>query len=103
MLCAEICLCSATFRYEMSFQPSVVAFSTQAPFAISLIGITYAIISSSWDPEREGDFLGFDEAKKNVGSIFDGLKSSRERQQLDDVIQERNRLERRRSKRERED
>lgn len=31
-----------------------------------LLGITYGIISTSWDPTREGSLLGFDEFKSNL-------------------------------------
>jgi len=35
-------------------------------------------MSASWDPEREGSFLGADEFSKNLGNIKDGLTRSRE-------------------------
>ena len=41
-------------------------------------GITYSIISASWDEDREGSFLGTDEFKKNIGSIQDGLSRSKD-------------------------
>ncbi|KAG5188670.1 hypothetical protein JKP88DRAFT_234176 [Tribonema minus] len=89
-------------RYDTSFQPGMVAFATQAPFAISLVGITYAILSASWDPEREGSALGFDEFRSNAGAILEGLRRSSERQELDEQLEEQekrvNRAERRRQK-----
>ncbi|CAM9840050.1 unnamed protein product, partial [Choristocarpus tenellus] len=57
-------------------QPSTVALTTQLPFLIALLGITYAIVSASWDEEREGSFLGFEEAKVNLGNILAGLRRS---------------------------
>ena len=41
-------------------------------------GITYSVMSASWDPDREGGALGVDEFKTNVANIQDGLKRSRE-------------------------
>ena len=38
-------------KYDVVVPPSVVAYATQAPFVMGLLGITYAILSSSWDPE----------------------------------------------------
>jgi Photosynthesis affected mutant 68 len=35
-------------------------------------------VSSSWDEEREGSFLGVEEFQKNVGSIKEGLDRSKE-------------------------
>ena len=67
----------ATYKnYE--FQPAMVAFSTIAILAVGLIGITYSVMSASWDVEEEGSALGFDEFQKNLGSISDGFKRTRE-------------------------
>jgi hypothetical protein len=41
-------------------------------------GITYSVMSASWDEDREGDLLGADEFKKNVDNIKEGLSRSRE-------------------------
>ena len=35
-------------------------------------------MSASWDPDREGSFLGFDEFSKNLDSLKSGLSRSRE-------------------------
>lgn len=34
-------------------------------FGTALAGVSYGIVSSSWDPSREGSLLGWNEAKKN--------------------------------------
>ncbi|KAI5656454.1 hypothetical protein M9H77_25247 [Catharanthus roseus] len=34
-------------------------------FGTALLGISYGIVSSSWDPLREGSLLGWNEAQKN--------------------------------------
>ncbi|KFK28579.1 hypothetical protein AALP_AA7G015400 [Arabis alpina] len=34
-------------------------------FGTALAGVSYGIVSSSWDPLREGSLLGWNEAKKN--------------------------------------
>ena len=41
-------------------------------------GITYSVMSASWDPDAEGSLLGVDEFKTNLGNIQDGLKRTRE-------------------------
>jgi len=67
----------ATYKnYE--FQPALVAFSTIAILVVGLLGITYSVMSASWDVEEEGSVLGFEEFGKNLGSIRDGLKRTRE-------------------------
>ena len=41
-------------------------------------GITYSVMSASWDENREGDLLGTDEFQRNLDNIKDGLSRSRE-------------------------
>lgn len=36
-------------RYDVVVPPAIIAYATQFPFIIGLLGITYAILSSSWD------------------------------------------------------
>ena len=43
-------------------------------------------MSASWDPDREGSFLGFDEFSKNVENIKTGLSRSRENARLRDKM-----------------
>jgi len=71
----------ATYKnYE--FQPALVAFSTIGILGVGLLGITYSVMSASWDVEEEGSALGLDEFKKNLNSIRDGLKRTRENAML---------------------
>ena len=39
----------------------------------ALLGVSYGIVSSSWDPLREGSFLGWTEAKKNWPVFWESL------------------------------
>ncbi len=57
-------------------QPTRVRSATTAPWLLGLAGLTYGILSSSWDEEVEGSLLGFDELRLNLGRIGDGLKRS---------------------------
>ncbi|OEU08454.1 hypothetical protein FRACYDRAFT_196587 [Fragilariopsis cylindrus CCMP1102] len=67
----------ATYR-DVEFQPALVAGSTIAVLAVSLGGITYSMMSASWDPEREGSVFGTDEFSRNIGSIKDGFTRSKD-------------------------
>lgn len=49
-------------------------------------GITYSVMSASWDENREGDLLGTDEFAKNVDNIKEGLSRSRANALLRDRI-----------------
>ncbi|CAA0812053.1 Protein PAM68- chloroplastic [Striga hermonthica] len=48
-------------------------------FGAALLGVSYGIVSASWDPLREGSLLGWNEARKNWpvfwGSIWGGSKN----------------------------
>jgi len=67
----------ATYK-NMEFQPTLVAYSTIGVMTIGLLGITYSVMSASWDEDVEGSLTGVDEFKKNLGSVQEGLSRSRE-------------------------
>lgn len=67
----------ATYK-NMEFQPALVAFTTIGLLAVGLVGITYSVMSASWDPDREGSALGTEEFQRNVNSLRQGLRRSRE-------------------------
>lgn len=39
-------------------------------FGAGFIGVSYVVFSSSWDPNREGTFLGWEEAKLNFPALL---------------------------------
>lgn len=63
---------------DMVFETVVVAATTIAVLVASLLGITYSVMSASWDEDKEGSFLGVEEFQSNVQSIKEGLGRSRE-------------------------
>lgn len=67
----------ATYK-DMEFQPVTVAVTTIGLLVVGLLGITYSIFSTSWDEDREGGALGIEEAKKNLGSVTEGLGRTRD-------------------------
>lgn len=52
-------------------------------FGSALLGVSYGIVSSSWDPLREGSLLGWNEAQKNWPvfwqSIWGGSNTERKK------------------------
>ena len=40
-------------------------------------GITYSVLSSSWDEDREGSGFGAEEFQKNIGNIKEGLSRTK--------------------------
>jgi hypothetical protein len=41
-------------------------FASTATFGGALLGITYGVLSASWEPGREGTFWGLEEFKANI-------------------------------------
>jgi hypothetical protein len=60
---------SYEFKYIMTFTLFITAYATQVPFVLGLVGISYAIISTSWD-EEPGSILGFKEFGINKVCIY---------------------------------
>ena len=46
-------------------------------FGGGLLGISYGLLSASWDPNREGSFWGWTEFRANLGMILDKDKNKR--------------------------
>ena len=76
----------AAKKYDTVVPPYLIAYATQVPFIIGLIGISYAILSSSWD-EQEGSMLGFNEFKINLQRIKDGFDREKDTAKLKDEIE----------------
>lgn len=53
-----------------SWVPVIVSFFF---FGSALLGVSYGIVSSSWDPLREGSLLGWNEAEKNWPVFWQSL------------------------------
>lgn len=68
------------YKYDITVIPVVVAYSTLGTVALSTLGITYGIFSSSWDEDVEGSRLGFAEAKLNFLRAKDGLVGARQKE-----------------------
>ncbi|KAJ1638185.1 hypothetical protein T492DRAFT_945628 [Pavlovales sp. CCMP2436] len=64
----------AATNFDTVIRPQTVAITTQAIFALGVVGITYGPLSASWDEEREGSLLGFDEVGRNVESLIESMK-----------------------------
>mmetsp|Transcript_10017 Transcript_10017/g.16752 ORF Transcript_10017/g.16752 Transcript_10017/m.16752 type:complete len:254 (+) Transcript_10017:81-842(+) len=64
-------------KYDMVVPPAIIAYATQVPFVVGLLGITYGILSASWDNEP-GSALGIKEFKTNFKRIQDGLTRTRD-------------------------
>ncbi|XP_062209985.1 protein PAM68, chloroplastic-like [Phragmites australis] len=43
-------------------------------FGAALLGVSYGIVSASWDPARDGSLLGWNEARRNWPVFWDSLR-----------------------------
>ena len=58
--------------------PMIAVYGVQSlVFGGGLFGITYGIMSASWDPRVEGSLLGVEQFKKNAGSALSGIMNRR--------------------------
>ncbi len=55
--------------------PFVVVAVSFAFFGLGVLGLTYGILSTSWDEERVGNWLGWSDFKINFSRTFKALRS----------------------------
>ncbi len=63
-------------RQIVTFAPIVTLLTTMGCFGLGVVGLTYGMLSASWDDEP-GSLVGFDEFKLNFGRIMDARKASK--------------------------
>ena len=56
--------------------PTVTLVSSAFCFLLGLLGLSYGILSASWD-FKAGSFLGFENIKPNINRIKDAFKNSK--------------------------
>lgn len=67
----------------IEFPSTVVLFASISCLGLGLVGVSYGIISASWDEEIKGSPLGISEFKLNLGRIQDRRRIQKaERQRL---------------------
>lgn len=52
----------------------VVYIATGLAFGGGLLGISYGVISASWDPRRKGSALGFTEFQANLPILLEQMR-----------------------------
>merc|ERR1711862_475177 len=55
----------ATYK-GVVFETSLVAYSTIFVLALGLLGITYSVMSASWDPDVDGSTSGLKRSRENL-------------------------------------
>lgn len=63
----------------LKFPNVVVVLTSMGFFGIGVLGLTYGILSASWDEERVGGRLGWQEFKVNAGRMVETWRSTRQK------------------------
>ncbi len=58
---------------------SAVVLVSMGFFGLGVLGLTYGVISASWDEEAPGTLLGFQEFSTNLGRMTAAWRASREK------------------------
>ena len=61
---------------DIKLPPVLVLLVNMGLFGLGVLGITYGVLSASWD-EEPGSLVGFDEFKLNFGRIMDARRASK--------------------------
>jgi hypothetical protein len=64
-------------RQILSIPPVVTLLGSGAFFLLGLVGLSYGVVSASWE-EAPGSPLGVEQVAKNVGRIRDSVRAMRE-------------------------
>mmetsp|Transcript_68262 Transcript_68262/g.181690 ORF Transcript_68262/g.181690 Transcript_68262/m.181690 type:complete len:260 (+) Transcript_68262:18-797(+) len=73
----------ANTQLELDLPPSIVAYTTQLCVLLSFAGITWGVMSTSWDEEIEGSFLGAEQVGRNFDLMRGGEDQRREQAKLE--------------------
>ena len=64
-------------KYQVDLPNSVVLITSVLLFGGGFFGISYGILSASWDPMREGSRLGLTEFKANLPLVLERVRDRR--------------------------
>lgn len=64
---------------EIQLPPIAVLLVNMGLFGIGVLGITYGVLSASWDEERAGSLLGFGEFSTNWGRMVEVWRETRQK------------------------
>ncbi|WP_353931985.1 PAM68 family protein [Okeanomitos corallinicola TIOX110] len=62
---------------DIQLPPIAVLLVNMGLFGIGVLGITYGVLSASWDEERPGSLLGLSEVSTNWGRMVEGWRETR--------------------------
>lgn len=64
---------------HIKLPPIAVLLVNMGFFGLGVLGITYGVLSTSWDVDRPGSLFGFSELKVNWGRMVEGWRATRQK------------------------
>ncbi|MGH1395378.1 MAG: PAM68 family protein [Trichormus sp.] len=64
---------------DIKLAPIAVLLANMGLFGLGVLGITYGVLSASWDEDRVGSLLGFGEFRTNWGRMVEGWRETRQK------------------------
>ncbi|MBF2067983.1 MAG: PAM68 family protein [Calothrix sp. C42_A2020_038] len=64
---------------NVKLPPIAVLLTNMGFFGLGVLGITYGVLSASWDTERPGTVFGFSEFTTNWGRMVEGWRATRQK------------------------
>jgi hypothetical protein len=68
------------FKNGIELPHVAVLLASLGGLGLGVLGLTYGVLSASWDEGEPGSQLGFKESKLNLGRVIENWKAARERQ-----------------------
>ncbi|MEL6458720.1 MAG: PAM68 family protein [Cyanobacteria bacterium J06641_2] len=64
---------------DIKLAPLLVLLVNMGLFGLGVLGITYGVLSASWDEQRAGSLLGWSEFTVNFGRMVEGWRETRQK------------------------
>lgn len=64
---------------DIQLPPIAVLLVNMGFFGLGVLGITYGVLSASWDEEKSGTLMGFDEFRTNWGRMVEVWRETRQK------------------------
>ncbi|KAK4537943.1 hypothetical protein CDCA_CDCA15G3968 [Cyanidium caldarium] len=75
------------YRFDTVTLPGLVGYTTLGMFGLALLGLTYGIMSASWDADRGGSWHGWGELRLNYLRALDGVQRARQEERMEEPVQ----------------